>query len=56
MRIGHGYDVHRFAENRRLVIGGVEIPLNRGFWGTPTRTCCSMPFATRCSARQRWGI
>ena len=26
MRIGHGYDVHRLAENRRLVLGGVEIP------------------------------
>lgn len=26
MRIGHGYDAHRFAPNRRLVLGGVEIP------------------------------
>ena len=26
MRIGHGYDAHRFAEGRRLVLGGVEIP------------------------------
>ena len=24
-RIGHGYDVHRFAENRKLILGGVEI-------------------------------
>lgn len=30
MRIGHGYDAHRFAEGRRLVLGGVEIPHDRG--------------------------
>lgn len=33
MRIGHGYDVHRLAENRRLVIGGVEIPFAKGLLG-----------------------
>lgn len=33
MRIGHGYDVHRFAEGRRLVIGGAEIPFERGLLG-----------------------
>lgn len=33
MRIGHGYDAHRFAENRRLVIGGVEIPSPLGLAG-----------------------
>ena len=33
MRIGHGYDVHRFAENRRLIIGGVEIPFEMGLLG-----------------------
>ena len=26
MRIGHGYDVHRLTENRKLILGGVEIP------------------------------
>ena len=30
MRIGHGYDVHRFAENRKLILGGVEIPYEYG--------------------------
>ena len=25
LRVGHGYDVHRFAENRKLIIGGVDI-------------------------------
>lgn len=33
MRIGHGYDVHRLAENRRLVIGGVDIPYELGLLG-----------------------
>lgn len=30
MRIGHGFDAHRFAAGRRLVLGGVEIPFDRG--------------------------
>src|SRR3954447_7800766 len=33
MRIGHGYDSHRFAAGRRLVLGGVEIPSERGLYG-----------------------
>ncbi|MCH5200051.1 MAG: 2-C-methyl-D-erythritol 2,4-cyclodiphosphate synthase [Oscillospiraceae bacterium] len=33
MRIGHGYDVHLFAEGRRLVLGGVEIPCEKGLLG-----------------------
>ena len=33
MRIGHGYDVHRFAAGRRLVLGGVEIPYEEGLLG-----------------------
>ena len=32
-RTGIGYDVHRFAEGRRLVLGGVEIPHSRGLLG-----------------------
>ncbi len=32
-RTGIGYDVHRFAEGRRLVLGGVEIPHSRGLFG-----------------------
>jgi len=30
MRVGHGYDAHRFAEGRRLVLGGVDVPGERG--------------------------
>lgn len=33
MRIGHGYDVHRFAQGRKLILGGVEIPAKQGLLG-----------------------
>lgn len=33
MRIGHGYDVHRLVENRKLVLGGVKIPYEKGLLG-----------------------
>ncbi len=33
MRIGTGYDVHRITEGRKLIIGGVEIPWDRGLLG-----------------------
>lgn len=33
MRIGHGYDVHKLVEDRKLILGGVDIPHNRGLLG-----------------------
>lgn len=33
MRVGIGYDIHRLAENRKLIIGGVEIPYEKGLLG-----------------------
>jgi 2-C-methyl-D-erythritol 2,4-cyclodiphosphate synthase len=33
MRIGHGYDVHRLVEGRKLIMGGVDIPWNLGLLG-----------------------
>ncbi len=33
MRIGFGYDVHKFCENRKLILGGVEIPFELGLLG-----------------------
>lgn len=33
MRIGHGYDVHRLVEGRKLILGGVEIEYERGLLG-----------------------
>ena len=32
-RIGHGYDVHRLTEGRKLILGGVEIPCDKGLLG-----------------------
>lgn len=33
LRIGHGYDVHRLVEERKLILGGVEIPWEKGLLG-----------------------
>lgn len=33
MRIGFGYDVHQLVENRRLILGGIDIPYERGLLG-----------------------
>ncbi len=33
MRIGHGYDVHRLVESRKLILGGVEVPHTLGLLG-----------------------
>ncbi len=45
MRIGSGYDIHRFAEGRRLVLGGVEIPHNRGLDGHSDADCLTHALA-----------
>lgn len=33
MRIGYGYDVHKLVENRKLILGGIEIPYEKGLLG-----------------------
>ncbi len=33
LRIGHGYDVHRFAEGRALILGGITVPYEKGLLG-----------------------
>ena len=33
MRIGHGYDVHRLTEGRKLILGGIDIPYEKGLLG-----------------------
>lgn len=33
IRVGNGFDIHRFAEGRKLFLGGVEIPHNKGLLG-----------------------
>ena len=32
-RVGHGYDVHRYAEGRKLILGGVDVPYDKGLDG-----------------------
>ncbi len=32
-RVGHGYDVHKLGEDRKLIVGGVDIPFERGLVG-----------------------
>ena len=42
MRIGMGYDVHKLVENRKLILGGVEIPYEYGLlWTFRCGCCCS---------------
>ena len=43
MRIGHGYDVHKLIEGRKLILGGVDIPFEKGLLATPTPTCSLTP-------------
>ena len=33
LRIGHGYDVHAFADNRKCILGGVDVPCEKGLLG-----------------------
>ena len=55
VRFGLGIDTHRFAEGRPLILGGVEIPHDRGLAGTRTPTCSPTRSPTRCWARRRMG-
>ena len=43
MRIGHGYDVHRLVEDRKLILGGVEVPFERACWATRMPMCWPTP-------------
>ena len=38
-RIGHGFDLHRLVENRKLILGGVEIPHHLGLLGHSDADC-----------------
>ena len=42
MRVGMGYDVHKLVENRKLILGGVEIPYEYGLLDIPMQMCWSM--------------
>ena len=56
MRIGMGYDVHRLTEDRKLIIGGVEIPYEKGFSAIRMRMSFCMPSWMPCLALRRLGI
>ena len=57
MRIGHGYDVHRLVEQRKLILGGVEIPFEKGLLGHSDGRRAD-PCGDGCCdwALRRWGI
>ena len=38
MRVGMGYDVHKLVEGRKLILGGVEIPYEKGLLGPVSYT------------------
>ena len=40
MRVGLGYDVHKLVENRKLILGGVEIPYEKGLLGHEAFRAC----------------
>lgn len=42
MRVGMGYDVHRLAEDRKMILGGVEIPYEKGLLGHWMQMCSCM--------------
>ncbi len=55
MRIGHGYDVHRLAKGRRLILGGTVIPYEKGSSAIRTPTFWRTRPLTPFSARRRSG-
>ena len=45
IRIGHGYDLHRLIEGRKLILGGVEIPFHLGLLGHSDADCLTHALA-----------
>ena len=45
IRIGHGYDLHRLTEGRKLILGGVEIPFHLGLFGHSDADCLTHALA-----------
>ena len=54
MRVGMGYDVHKLVEGRRLILGGVEIPYEKGLLGHSDADV--LVHAMRCLELQLWEI
>ena len=47
MRVGMGYDVHKLTEGRKLILGGVEIPYEKGRITSSTVGTTTSPISTR---------
>ena len=52
MRIGTGYDVHRLEEGRKLILGGVQIPFEKGLLGHSMQMFCCTQFQMLCWERR----
>lgn len=55
MRIGQGYDVHRLAEDRSLILGGVTIPYEKGLLGHSDADVLVHAVMDALWGRPRWG-
>lgn len=56
MRIGHGYDVHKLVEGRKLILGGVEIPYEKGLLGHSDADVLTLRSWMHCSVLLRSAI
>lgn len=56
MRIGHGYDVHKLVEGRKLILAGVEIPHEKGLLGHSDADVLTHALMDALLGRVRWGI
>ena len=56
MRVGIGYDVHRLAPGKRLVLGGVEIPCDKGLIGWSDADVLTHALMDALLGRSEWVI
>lgn len=56
MRIGHGYDVHRLVEGRKLILGGVEIEYEKGLLGHSDADVLTHALMDALLALPHWAI
>ena len=56
MRVGMGYDVHKLTEDRKLILGGVEIPYEKGLLDILMQMFCCMRSWMHCWEQRHWEI
>ena len=54
MRVGLGYDVHRLVEDRKLILGGVEIHMKKVYSDILMQMYCFMPLWMLCLGQRAW--